>query len=467
MNKAQAFELSLFRKLGVLIEADDPLWSDAREIIITGGWRAGKSMRSAMRVMRQVLRPNSEEGLIWLVGPDYHQASEEFRYILEWSMQLGLGDTSRKAWFTNPSQGQKTMHLKTGWRIETKSAKHPERMASVAPDGIVLCEPGQMNGEVYVMSLGRLLQKGGWLWAAGTLESNNKVQWIWYELLASEWSHHQDGDDQRSFSLPSWANRKEFPGGREDPKILDFEQRFSEYTFKRRIAGEPVGVENPCFPELWEVGSEGKYIVDLEARIKDGLRFIDGAIGVDYGGSDDHPSCAVAISVDMIGQYWIREMWADVGGNPDKIVAGVESLKRKYGITKVRTDPREPVLASLLNGVSALAGPQSTDIRIGVTRGIVEDYRLFFDSNGKGVSANENPQIPTVFNSMRAMRRKPNTRGMLTYDRDLGDDPAQAVNYAMEELKGEFIIIPEVERLGNMKFSYELLPSRAAMVGRA
>lgn len=82
-----------------------------------------------------MLRP-TKNGLLWLVGPDYIQARQEYLYLRDWLEQLGLFVKG-----TMPTEGQCTLITKTGWRLETKSARHSERLGSVAPDGVVMCEP--------------------------------------------------------------------------------------------------------------------------------------------------------------------------------------------------------------------------------------------------------------------------------------------------------------------------------------
>lgn len=445
------YEQALFEDVGIEFDDDDPVWCDAREIIICGGWRAGKSTRGAGKVFKSILRP-TENGLIWLLGPDYPQTDEEFRYLLEWCTHY---DLITKA--LTPSQGQKTLILKTGWKIVTKSARYPEKLGSVAPNGILLCEPGQMGGEVYTMVQGRLAQKRGWMFAAGTIEDDSAHRkWAWYEALAREWMDHDDGDTQRAFSLPSWKNRIVFPGGENDPEIERLRMLYSDYTFKRRIAGEPVGLENPCFPGLWEEGAEDKFKKPVK------IDMVDGAIGVDFGTTADHPSSVVAVTRDIDGNYWIREVWLETGGNVDAIALAVQGQKMRYDIRRGRVDPHEAVLAQRLGFNIAVGGGTygvPTEYRIGIGNGLLEDGYLYFDRFG--------PNTDEAYKSMRLMRKLKDNQGRLVYGREIGDDAAQAVLYALEELHGEqghYIAAPSTQ-LGGIRFSYG--GSRAGLVGRA
>src|SRR3990167_6265517 len=158
-----SFEKLIAQRVKLSFVDTDPVWSNFRRVIITGGVRAGKTTRGAFKAFKESLNPAVK--LIWFVGPDYVQAREEFRMVLEWCLELGLlaRDDTGKFKYSMPQDGQRSLTTITGCRIETKSAKHPETLASVAPDGIVMCEPGQMSGEVYDMCIGRLIEKGGWM----------------------------------------------------------------------------------------------------------------------------------------------------------------------------------------------------------------------------------------------------------------------------------------------------------------
>src|SRR3990167_3815127 len=236
------FEKALARELGLIFDDNDIVWCDAKYVLITGGIRSGKSLRAAFKAFCKALDPSTR--LIWLVGPDYIQAREEFRYILEWCLKLDL--VARKPngelEATTPIEGSRTLRLITNCLIETKSAQHTERLASVAPDMIVLCEPGQMSSEVYETALGRLTQKRGDLWMAGTLESDaTKAHWQWYEDLARKWFGNMPGHKQRAFRLPTWANHVEYPRGEAEEVLQHAKAELPEYIWNRRFAGIPSG----------------------------------------------------------------------------------------------------------------------------------------------------------------------------------------------------------------------------------
>lgn len=241
----RAFEREVFKYLGVVLDDDHPIWDDeAQEVLITGGWRAGKTVSGAAMAFKEGLNPKTK--LIWLIGPDYSQATEEIRYIFEWATKLNFLHPTKRP--SLPAEGSRSVTLRTGCTIQTKSAKYPERLGSVAPDFVLLCEPGQTPFSVYKMAVGRLAEKRGKLWLAGTLEGEDgkHARWMWYEDLALQWKNNPPGSRERAYSWPSWKNTTIFPGGINDPAVENLRQKYSAFTFARKIAGEPVGSENPC-----------------------------------------------------------------------------------------------------------------------------------------------------------------------------------------------------------------------------
>ena len=413
MERALAIELELD------FPSDDPVWCPAREVLITGGIRSGKSVRLAFRGLMAALNPSVR--LIWLVGPTYPQSHEEFRYIMEWGLRLGVVDQDS---ITTPKDGSRSLRTITGCIIETRSGEHAERLASVAPDMILLCEPGQMSGEVYDACVGRLIQKRGHLIMGGTLDDNSlKPRWQWYEDLANAWHAHGEDSRERSFRLPTWANRTLYPLGEQDPELLNAREKLGDHKYMRMYGGSPVGNPYPVFPVLMEPNIDD----DLLAIPDVDTDWLGGAIGVDYGRSWEHPSAAVVIRQDSAGNYWVSEAWKGVRADPTEIESVVNSFKDRYNIFQGCVDPNQGYMGDDLGFETATNGAGSTEMRISLTNGLLEARRLFFDVSGANVRE--------VWASMRMCARV-NRNGQLRYERPIGDDLAQCVNYAVEYLRG-------------------------------
>ena len=433
------FESTLAKELGLNFLPSDPVWSTARHTLITGGVRAGKTTRGAFKAFKESLNPAVR--LIWLVGPDYVQAQEEFRMIMEWSIRLGLIRDINKD-ISTPMNGQRTLKTRLGVTIQTKSAKHPETLASVAPDGIVMCEPGQMSGEVYGMCIGRLIEKGGWMFLCGTLEDDvAKPRWAWYEKLAVEWLKHGTDSDQRAYSLPTWTNTTIYPEGINDPRLVFAREQSSDYVWQRKYGGVPEGVENPVFPMLWE-GTQDELMVFPDPDVE----WMGGAIGVDYGTTFEHPSCIVVVGIDNYDRYWVRDVWLGLRVDASELVSIVEAKQNQYGIYQGCVDPNQRFMADMLGYEWARSGMGSTKFRFSLVNGLLERNMLFYDR--------ANPVTQEAWNSMALCRYVTDGRGQLAYERPVGDDAAMAVCYAIEKLRGDRALPMVPIEAGSVHFSW-------------
>lgn len=196
----------------------------------SGGEQAGKSFSAEKELVSFV--PFGQK--YWIVGPDYRQSHNEFDYLVEDLSNLG----ALKSRPIRPDKGM--WRLETVWGTEVKclSAENVMGIAGEAPDGILLVEAAQCLEEVYLRCVGRTGPKDGWLCINGTFEGEHGA---WYRRKWNEWQG-PNLDLGRSVSLPSWSNRKFYPGGREDPKILRLEQQFRDNLdyFNEHFGGIPV-----------------------------------------------------------------------------------------------------------------------------------------------------------------------------------------------------------------------------------
>jgi hypothetical protein len=134
-------------------------------------------------------------------------------------------------------------------------------------------------------------------------------------------------------------------------------EKLTGSRYKRFRLGLRVGVENAIYPHF-----------DRELHVRDlepGLRFVRGAIGVDYGRR--HKSASVPISVDQFGRRWVREAWAEPA-EPDNsnLMQAVGSQRTRYSIRRGRTDPIQAVLAGMLgfNVADGSAGSRNNRTKI-------------------------------------------------------------------------------------------------------
>lgn len=205
-----------------------------RNKLVTGGERGGKSMVNSKEGLWHwyvdICIPKRRDALYWLLGADYETCRGEWEHLVEDFQKLGLIRELSKN--IDPA----LMVLDDGTHWVTKSAKHPEKIATVAPHGILGCEAAQLDYEIFLRARSRLAEKRGWLSMAGTLEEEDYVSWYreLYELGQS-----YNNLELKSFSLPTWGNVRIFPHGRDDPELKKLEASMTKERFMERFGGVP------------------------------------------------------------------------------------------------------------------------------------------------------------------------------------------------------------------------------------
>lgn len=270
-----------------------------------GGWRSGKSKMSSAELVAQ----HHLGDLFWLIGADYELCREEFGYLVEFFQTLEI---IKNLHFPSRDQCKLVLEPVEGHiiNIETKSAKYPERIAAKAPDGIILCEAAQLPPTIFDIVLGRLIEKDGWLFMAGTLETSLD----WYAEKFNDYQLEDNPEDGKAWSLPSWSNTGykgcPFPGGRDDAKIKKIELSCPPDLFSERYGGKPVKPKGLVIPEFKTSLHVGSFPIDLEHPIE---------IGVDPG---YHPSAYSVVFLQFIGDdiFVVDEIYQQYKNNAQIIL---------------------------------------------------------------------------------------------------------------------------------------------------
>lgn len=426
-----AHDTSVYAAVGILLSPEfrEALDGAAREKVVTGGWRAGKSMEAAAEIWGDPpFWSPAAPALYWIVGPTYQAAHKEFDYLVQWAQALGLVQS-----VAAPEDGIRSLRLITNTVVETRSGQHPERIASDACQGIVVVEAGQQPESIRYACLGRVLETGGWITYTGTIEDDEgHPRWAWYAKAAEEWAA-APSSEHASYRLPSWANVSVFPAGRTDPKIVAVEAEFDSYTFARRIAAVATGVAHPVYPQL--LYGRNRLVTRAETS------WYDGAGGQDYGTTIGHESslCAVTVdkvtldqvaNIDMMNVIWVRESWAELGGDVHVMNAKRGEMRVKYRATRWGVDPNERATASAWDATAVAAGAGTRGARQGRVRSLLNEGRLLFDLAGPGV--------PELYAEMKRVHYKVADDGQLVYVR-IADNRTAALENAIEVLEKKHI----------------------------
>ena len=190
-------------------------------VLVSGGWRSGKSILIAAEAVPHCLIASPRPYLVALIGPTYEEPRSEFDYIVEFlASALPAWQFDKNRDVSRPKQGpcEFTIRGKEGVHfatVRTYTAHEAETVRAFNADAVILCEAGGITEDSFEAVVGRALSTGGFILGSGTLEASQK----WYHnriktgLLSDEHGY-------RAAVLPSWANLVAFPEGRSDPKIL-------------------------------------------------------------------------------------------------------------------------------------------------------------------------------------------------------------------------------------------------------
>lgn len=176
-------------------------------------------------------RPRNPDFLLF--GPTYTEPRQEFQYLENWLFQLGkLADPKKHV--SKPQDGPWRMVTTDGVVIATWSMENPDSIRSVDLEAAGVCEAGKCPYSGIERVQGRVSAKRGFIVYSGTMEDAQQwfVDWLLEGTRVNEKGFV-------SYSIPTWTNRVEFPGGREDPEILRLEAFYPEDIFLMRVAAVP------------------------------------------------------------------------------------------------------------------------------------------------------------------------------------------------------------------------------------
>ena len=269
---------------------------------------AGRSMipthnskTASIELTLAAANPTTE--LLWIVGPDYDGAMEEFRYLADDMAKLELlADVS------DATKGPLWMKLWNGNRVVTKSAMDFKKLGMQAPGYISMTEAARQEYMAFLRILGRIAERRAALGLSGTFEgaSESGVVGSWYAEMFKRWEVPNE-DDAQSFSLPSWANLVIFPGGREDPEILRLERTTPPDIFQERYGAVPCKPAGLVLPEFSNKTHVGYFPYDPEAPV-------DIAIDPGYGLPGAYAVLAIQVkegSLYLIAEMYVQHMTAE------------------------------------------------------------------------------------------------------------------------------------------------------------
>jgi len=252
-------------------------YDNTRHRVLCNGRRWGKTLFGGKEIETTAFVKNylSEPMMGWIIGPNYGDAEKEFRVIYNTFKALGI-DTLSNKFIKNAENGNMKIETNWGWSVECRSAQHPDSLVGEGLDFILMAEAGRHSKKTFTEYVRPALSdKRGFSMMSGVPEDANDTNLLYWaymrgqEPLFTQW---------QSWQLPSWTNTHVFPGGRNDPEIVEAASDLTDDEFRRQYGGEFVLKRGRVMKE-WD---DDKHVVDVHYR-RDWPLFA----AVDFGYTND------------------------------------------------------------------------------------------------------------------------------------------------------------------------------------
>lgn len=205
--------------------------------VVRCGRRWGKTFFGAHEAEPNLFVPcpvTGESQVGWVVGPNYTDAEKEFRIMFNTFRKLGLDKTAMR--FVSNGQGDMHIRLWNGAEVIGKSAQHPEKLVGEGLNWVLMVEAGRHRRPTWGQYIRPALSdRRGWAVFSGVPEGASDSS-----LLYSLWNRGASNRFKtwKSWKRPSWTNTIVFPGGRNDPEILEAEEDLTKDEFDRQYGAE-------------------------------------------------------------------------------------------------------------------------------------------------------------------------------------------------------------------------------------
>lgn len=214
-------------------------YNNTRHRILSNGRRWGKTLLGGKESETMAFVKNflGQPMQGWIIGPEYVDCEKEFRVVYDSFKKLGIDEVSTK-FLNNVESGSMRIHTKWGFDLQCRSARHPESLVGEGLDFVLIVEAGRHHRKMFTEYVRPALSdKRGWSLMSGVPE-------IAAETALLYWAYERGQDSSKtqwqSWRMPSWTNTRVFPGGRNDPEILEAEDDLTQDEFRRQYGGEFV-----------------------------------------------------------------------------------------------------------------------------------------------------------------------------------------------------------------------------------
>jgi len=212
-------------------------YDNTRNKVLCNGRRWGKTLFGGKEIEVMGFLKNwlNQPMRGWIIGPEYPDAEKEFRVVYDTFKALGIDQVSDK-FLNNTENGNMRIHTRWGFDLQCRSARHPESLVGEGLDFVLLSEAGRHTRRTFTEYVRPALSdKRGVSIMSGVPEDANENNLLY-------WAYYRGQDPSKlqwkSWRMPSWTNTAMFPGGRNDPEIIEAADDLTEDEFRRQYGGE-------------------------------------------------------------------------------------------------------------------------------------------------------------------------------------------------------------------------------------
>lgn len=356
---------------------------DARNRVIAGGRRGGKSQIGGHELIPEALMTRDMAGYLkdigkrrefWIVGPEYSDSEKEFRAAYNGLSKLEVPFDKPGTYYSAHASDMVISLWDGAFLLHGKSAKHPETLVGEGLSGVVMAEAAKLKERVWLKFIRPTLADfTGWALFSSTPEGKN---WF-YEL----WRMGQDPKylEWASWRFPSWVNPHVYPKGASDegiamirsatkagatideafmemagvdPEIAAMVLDMTPTTFNQEIGALFTEFAGRVFGEF----DEEIHVRDLEFQTSPSWQTY---AAVDYGFTN--PNVWLLIQIGPFGEIHILKEIFEPGLTISEFAAEIERRDAKpRGLVRFYPDPASPgssrELSDLLKVNYAAAG---------------------------------------------------------------------------------------------------------------
>ena len=301
--------------------------STARFKTNTCGRRWGKTISGVRDIGPLVHIPDL---YIWVVGPTQGLAVKEFRLF-----QHDLRILQRKGFCKLEKDvldvigGRYLLKVRNGATIEVRSQEKEDQMVGEGVGAVIMAEAARLKPHIWTELIRPTL--GDYHGVAVFSTTPRGRNW-YYELVekakgASQWA---------TFQNPSWTNPVIYPGGRQDPEILELAETLPKVEFDQEIAADFTTHAGLVYEE---------FDPDVHVQKFEPLPDVPFTGWVDMGFSD--PFVCLLVQVTSEGQAFIHDEYYVARMTPAEHASRLEEWFDRPGSVHAKPevlfcDPRSP-----------------------------------------------------------------------------------------------------------------------------